>query len=422
MLRIVHRSIFPGMLLTACVIFVCTGTAKANQGASAENKQMYSNRPLGFTVPTPYYGSPMAPRFVAPSAPVRVVSPVVPVVPAVPRVPAVREIAVPGAVSPSVVASAPIAVTPPAPQIARDTVFILREQKPEVNVNDELDVFYARLAKIQLEKRQINDTLALIRNIKSETFRVRTLVDLAEYVSRDRNYLTEAELLYRLALEAIESLNKRQPVRIEPAATPSPVVRQQPAAPADEPVQRQQRPPIQAELLSGEDPPVEPKQSVMSDGVLPDSAEQEGMGHQRPPNPPDKGGLPDGLSIVDNGIVLSPPGNAATPETAPPDNGRPSPWSNDTQQHSQPLPPPRIIETDPSSPPPGSLDIPIPTPVLPEPVEEEFSRPEPGIILVDPPETDRPTTVAPPTPAAQETPSQLPPRGRRPMPIQLEEN
>jgi hypothetical protein len=109
---------------------------------------------------------------------------------------------------------------PPAPQVieVKPTIIVQPAQLPEINVNDELDAFYARLAKVQLEKRQLDNALALVEKIKSETFKVRTVVDLAEYVSRDKNYQSEAEKLYRLALAGMEALDKGQPFRIDTGA------------------------------------------------------------------------------------------------------------------------------------------------------------------------------------------------------------
>jgi uncharacterized protein (UPF0335 family) len=100
------------------------------------------------------------------------------------------------------------------PQVVKETTFILREPTLEVSVHDELDAFYARLAKIQLEKHQLAEALSLVRKIRSEIFKVRTIVNLAEFVSRDKNYRDEAEQLYRLALEGMEALDNNQPFRI----------------------------------------------------------------------------------------------------------------------------------------------------------------------------------------------------------------
>ena len=188
MLRLVYLAILPGMVLTTCAAWV-----------NADTKQMYSNRPVGYTVPTPYYGTPMAPRFMVPPTTTARIQ-------ATPRVVTTDPLTVTSK-------SVPIE-TSSAPQVIERT-FIVRDAQPEVNVNDELDAFYARMAKIQLEKHQLDDALALVQNIKSETFKVRTIVSLAEYVSRDKNYQSEAEKLYRLALAGLEALDKKQPLRID---------------------------------------------------------------------------------------------------------------------------------------------------------------------------------------------------------------
>lgn len=195
MLRLVYMTIFLGMVLTA---WVCVNTAWADSGAAAENKQIYSNRPAGYTVPTPYYGTPMAPRFIVPPNHSY-------------RVQAVRYSAGETETAAKVIESdVPLA----PPQIVERTI-ILRDPQPEINVNDELDTFYARLAKIQLEKHHITETLALVQKIKSEMFKVRTVVSLAEYVSRDKNYQSEAEQLYHLAIAGMEALDQKQPFRVD---------------------------------------------------------------------------------------------------------------------------------------------------------------------------------------------------------------
>lgn len=78
-----------------------------------------------------------------------------------------------------------------------------------------IDDFHARLAKIQLEKHHLDETLDLIEKIKSPAFKVKTLVDLAEYVSRDSNYRREAETLYDLAVNGIEALTANKPIVVK---------------------------------------------------------------------------------------------------------------------------------------------------------------------------------------------------------------
>ncbi|GHT29063.1 hypothetical protein FACS18942_09960 [Planctomycetales bacterium] len=76
----------------------------------------------------------------------------------------------------------------------------------------QLDDFNSRLAKIQLEKKNLTAVLSLIEKIKSPEFKVKTLVDLAEYVSRDSNYKKEADTLYELAVSGIDALSTGKPV------------------------------------------------------------------------------------------------------------------------------------------------------------------------------------------------------------------
>ncbi|MDR2762824.1 MAG: hypothetical protein LBB88_09505 [Planctomycetaceae bacterium] len=82
------------------------------------------------------------------------------------------------------------------------------------NMPSQLDFLNARLAKMQLEKKNLDGTLNSIDKIKNDAFKVQTLVDLAEYVSRDKNYKTEAERLFELALAATDAFEKKQPVII----------------------------------------------------------------------------------------------------------------------------------------------------------------------------------------------------------------
>ena len=321
MLRIVSLAILPGMLLVACASWVSADAAK----------QKYSNRPVGYTVPTPYFGTPMAPRFVVP--------PVGQVRVQVPR--RIETVDAPGIAS--------VGVVPPAPQVGDKTVFILREPLPEVNTNDELDAFYARMAKIQLEKHQLAEALALVQNIKSETFKVKTVVNLAEYVSRDKNYQSEADQLYRLALAGIDALDKKQPFRIDTSGTrviAPPVVDREPVL--DSVVPPPVSVPVPIDDITSQSPPIfESQQPIVSpepENILAPNNDvgQNGTNGRRlppPPPPPDEGG---GGGTSNDGIVISPPGNKTiTPIEMFEDNGL------------TPLPPKPPIATpniDPTSP------------------------------------------------------------------------
>ncbi|MDR0338281.1 MAG: hypothetical protein LBI18_14490 [Planctomycetaceae bacterium] len=84
----------------------------------------------------------------------------------------------------------------------------------------QLDELNARLAKIQLEKHNLNETLKLIDKIQSSAIKARTLVDLAEYVSRDNNYKKEADQLYALAVDGIDALTKGEAIVIKIKSDP----------------------------------------------------------------------------------------------------------------------------------------------------------------------------------------------------------
>lgn len=87
-------------------------------------------------------------------------------------------------------------------------------QVAEPSESEGVDQFNARLAKIQLEKKNLDETLNLIQKIQSPSYKVKTLVDLAEYVSRDRNYKKEADRLYDLAVAGIDALASGKPVNV----------------------------------------------------------------------------------------------------------------------------------------------------------------------------------------------------------------
>ena len=383
MLRIIFQNILPGMLLTACAVWVCTESTQAQTKAVAGSKQMYSNRPIGFSVPTPYYGTPMAPRFIVP-----------PVVPT--RVLTARADAPESGPAPLV------AVDTTAPQqILKEMTIVLRDPPPEVSVDDELDAFYARLAKIQLEKHQLVEALVLMQKIKSETFKVRTVVNLAEFVSRDKNYRSEAEQLYRLALAGMEALDKKEPFRIDtdnvkdtavpppppPKPNPAPVISDpEPVAPPK--IDQDRRQPME---LPDDDPPDDPNTSA-----------RDGTGKLPPPPPP--------AEDVNDVVVIPPPGSRQSEVVAPPAN---------TQQDNGLIPPtPQNPTTPDKEPPPASSTE---TKVTPP---DTIVRPRASISLD---EEDEPEKVVPkPAESKVETSTptqQLPrePRRSRPVPVVLPE-
>ena len=401
MLRLVHLAILPGMLLTACTAWVfAEPTTRLGNKVAVESKQMYSNRPIGYTVPVPYYGTPMAPQFIVPPV-------------------AQYRLAVAGPATPIPTMIETAVQVPPAQQTS-EKIFILKEPQPEVSVNDELDTFHARLAKIRLEQHQLPDALALIAKIKSETFKVRTVVSLAEYVSRDKNFQSEADQLYRLALAGMDALDRGQPFRIDASVVkigqPPFIPETQPVVPETQPVvpepqpggngrpslfgdatpirRTEQTPDPPPDIKTGDPPPIKNGGGGI---VLPDGA---GTGKQPPPPPPDGNG-------DDGGIVRTPPGIQpddadinSPPHRTPEVNGSnplsPSDSLPNTTQQDPPFvkPPPTVILTDP--------------PKVPE------TRPE-GTSPVRPPE--QPTRRIPTITVLEENP-ELPLR-RTQTPIKL---
>ncbi|MDR1485557.1 MAG: hypothetical protein LBT09_12130 [Planctomycetaceae bacterium] len=105
--------------------------------------------------------------------------------------------------------SSPPLLTPPN---------LITTKTPSKNINEntppQLDSLNARLAKMQLEKKNLEGTLRSIDKIENAAYKVQTLVDLAEYVSRDKNYKREADHLFELALAATDAFAKKQPVII----------------------------------------------------------------------------------------------------------------------------------------------------------------------------------------------------------------
>ena len=430
MLRIVHLAILPGVLLTTCTAWVFADTTRPANRVAIESKQMYSNRPAGFTVPVPYYGTPMAPRFMAP--PTMVQSR-----PAV-TVSRVHQTSAPAiVVAPVQVPPAPLAVASntssvsqfAVPQVIEKTI-VLREPQPEANVNDELDTFYARMAKIRLEQRQLPEALALIQKIKSETFRVRTVVSLAEYVSRDKSYQSEADQLYRLALAGMEALDRGQPFRIDAGGENAPLpVNPLPSVPAPVP----QDPPVvvapprpapellNPPIVTPPTPDTKPQPTPVVDPAEPPPVALPpelslGGPLSRPPlviegdtgrngrSPPPQG------NGVDSGIAISPPEKPPiTPEQAPP--------ARTTEENNGLTPPPPIrpapIPFDDEVPPPDpSATVPTPEPL-------PFVRPTPAIPLVD---TEPEPPIIVPRQEREEVPPPQRPPARRPPRIILDEN
>jgi hypothetical protein len=298
---------------------------------------------------------------------------------------------------------APIAAAPSVPQqIVKETAIFQREPLQDVSVRNEIDVFYARLAKIQVEKHQLAEALALIQKIKSETFRVRTVVDLAEFVSRDKNYQSEAEQLYRLALAGMAALDKKEPFRIDADSkkettrqprSPEPVF--EPVFPdplSDIPIPAPVVPPpdifvpvIPEQVVPRESEPIKRDPVQLPDDDPPDDTNttvRNGNGRQPPPPPP--------TEDVNDVVVYPPPGNQQSEEAAPP--------ARTQQGNVSPLPPGK-------EPPPASSTE------TKESLPDAIIKPPPGILLEDeepgliiPQTTEKSSTetkIEVPTPAQQ---------------------
>ncbi|MDR0521038.1 MAG: hypothetical protein LBH00_04185 [Planctomycetaceae bacterium] len=304
------KQVLPGMLLTACV-FACCGNVHAAVKSSA--KQQYSSRPAGYVVPVPYYGIPAVPRFMLPAVPggpglVSAVSPEA------------------GATLAPQVPAAPAETVPPPPE----KIFILREPAAETNVADEIDQMNARLAKIQLEKHQLQAALTHVKKIKSQVFKVKTIAGLAEYVSRDKNYLTEYDELYRLTVAGIEALDKKQPFDVVPGDAPVNAV---PPAEVNDPPKQPDLPkpvpepePPKPVTITEPEPPIPVPIPDPPPPDKPDPVPVEVPAPEPPIPPPD---IP----------VSPPPGNTSSPETAPPA------LPNDGSSSPLTIPPPPNTET-----------------------------------------------------------------------------
>lgn len=351
------------MLLSASVLLFCADVAAQTNARAfpTRSKQTYSNRPIDYSVPSPYYGTPMAPRFMTP--------PVGPAYSRVPRIYTTEHNYTPerDVVAPVVVPTVAEPPAPQQPQVVKETMVVLRDPPPEISVNDELDAFYARLAKIQLEKHQLPEALALVQQIKSEAFKVRTVVGLAEFVSRDVNYRSEAEQLYRLALIGMESLDKKRPFRIDignvkvvlpPVGTPLPEepIVEQPA--------NQGRRPSTIQLM--EDDPVEFNPTLSPD----DTILRNGNGKLLPPPPPPS----DINDAIPSPAPVSTPPAVATPDVSP---AAPAETSTTATEHS--AKPTYSISLEEDEPEPVAVPQPTEKPQTPAP----RSRPRAIVVLPD---------------------------------------
>jgi len=356
----------------------------------------------------------MTPRFVPPAVPYRVTA--VQESHAVPN----AMVAAPPVPMPELAPVVPVPMLyggnsgnslPPTPQPGEAVV----QRKPLASVSDELDGFYARLAKMQLERHQLGEALALVQKIKSETFRVRTVVDLAEYVSRDKNFRNEAEQLYRLAIAGMAALDRGQPFRIDlngnavpPVSIPKPVA-VPPVAPTPPPTPRPQP------VLMDEEPfvPVPPTPDDLSRAV-PGNA--PGQRPTRPaPDPPREN--------KDNGVIITP-----SPPSPPSPSAKPKP---DLEEIPTPfvqqevLPPPKQPATAILLDDIDDVPVPSPPPSTPPTPKPEPPPVRPTVSLDDEEGSDTPSTIpTPPTPPTPPKPPEVKTPTTRPLsrPIILEEN
>ena len=167
--------------------------------------------------------------------------------------------------------------------------------------NTQIDEFYARLAKLQLEKKQLTETLTLIGKIKSDSFKVKTLVELAEYVAHDGNYQREADQLFVLAQNGIDALANGKPISIDVLQEERKTV---PSHPAEEKAS-----PRRPALL---DEPDEPKPTPRSPMLLDDD---EPVAEERKPVPAPK--RPMLLGDDDEPVVEPTPQEAEQPARQP---------------------------------------------------------------------------------------------------------
>ncbi|MDR3232606.1 MAG: hypothetical protein LBT46_02880, partial [Planctomycetaceae bacterium] len=252
---------------------------EVNPNTRAANKALYSTRPgqVRSAVPYYYYGTPTAPRFsqpqffVPPPEPAGLSTQAVPLQavaktkPAIPPAPPLEN---------AVAVQPPAPVTAPVPPVINveksiEKTIVIRDEEPKVSTDDEMDALNARLAKIQLERHNLTHALNLVKKIKSQEFLAKTVVDLAEYVSRDPNYRAESDKLYGLAVAAIESIRRGTLVNISVEGTNNAAsaaeVQVQPPAVQQPVVQPETKPAVQPAAEKPKPVPV-----IIEDGDTPD--------------------------------------------------------------------------------------------------------------------------------------------------------
>ena len=225
----------------------------------------------------------------------------------------------------------------------------------------QIDEFYARLAKLQLEKKQLAETLTLIGKIKNDLFKVKTLVELAEYVAHDTNYKREADQLFVLAQNGIDALANGKPIVLAaPEAERKPVEEKVPPRQPtllerlDTPQPTPQRPPLLDDLLDDE-PVVEETQPVTPPRparppLLDDLDDEPVVGETQPATPP-RPARPPLLDDLDDEPVVEETQPATSPRPARPsllDDLDDEPVVEETQPATPPRParPPLLDDLD----------------------------------------------------------------------------
>lgn len=92
---------------------------------------------------------------------------------------------------------------------------VVYHDRNDAGVAQKLDEMNARIAKLLVEKKKLNEAIQRIDQIQDKVFKVQTLVDLAVFVAHDRNYKTEADQLYSLALKGIDALTAGKEVDLK---------------------------------------------------------------------------------------------------------------------------------------------------------------------------------------------------------------
>ncbi len=217
----------------------------ATVAQTPRGKELYSSRPRNYQPPTLFV--PEEPVQVPVTNPTRVTRPV----PTSPGVAQTRTTPAP-VLAPLERESAPVEpvvkvpvesqLMPPVSVLVGEEFEVPRtkasstEQKEEntefpivAGLTSAEDGFDARLAKILLEKHDLEGVLRRVEKMNRNS-RVKTLVDLAEYVSRDKNYKKEADILFELAVNAVDALREGDPIvvtmptKIDSVPAPSYVV------------------------------------------------------------------------------------------------------------------------------------------------------------------------------------------------------